>query len=416
MKSTRLLRVAYLLPVLFEFYFLGAIVQPANIKYDTKLPKQKLNASDYHQMRVGLNNSYIKFERENEGRVAFLGGSITYNGGWRDSLCNYLQKRFPETAFEFIAAGIPSMGTTPAAFRLERDVLAKGPVDLLFEEAAVNDAINGRKNEEQIRAMEGIIRHVRQNNPGCDIVIMHFADQGKMETYRAGKVPEVIQNHEKVAKHYNIPTINLAKEVTDRIDAGEFKWEDDFKNLHPSPFGQGIYAHSMITFLKKAWSGFVANDDKIIAYPIPEKLDKHCYDKGILIPAEKINNTKSWYLENNWMPEDGAGTRHNYAKVPMLFGDYPGKILIFEFAGTAVGVAVAAGPDAGIIEYSVDGSAWEKQDLFTRWSTYLHLPWYYTLKAGLKSGNHVLQLRLSKDKNPSSTGNNCRIRYFFVNE
>ena len=28
------------------------------------------------------------------------------------------------------------MGTTPAAFRLERDVLSKGKIDLLFEEAA----------------------------------------------------------------------------------------------------------------------------------------------------------------------------------------------------------------------------------------------------------------------------------------
>jgi len=52
--------------------------------------------------------------------------------------------------------------------------------------------------------------------------------------YRNGKIPEVIQLHEKVAKHYAISVINLAKEVTERIDAGEFDWENDFKNLHPS--------------------------------------------------------------------------------------------------------------------------------------------------------------------------------------
>ncbi|MCK5210905.1 MAG: prolyl oligopeptidase family serine peptidase, partial [Cyclobacteriaceae bacterium] len=82
------------------------------IQYYTKLPKTKLQSSAYHYMRGGLKNSFIKFEKEKKSRVAFLGGSITYNGGWRDSLYNYLQYRFPETEFEFIAAGIPSMGST----------------------------------------------------------------------------------------------------------------------------------------------------------------------------------------------------------------------------------------------------------------------------------------------------------------
>ncbi len=156
------------------------------------------NVADYHIHRNGIRNSQLKFVREKKGRVAFLGGSITYNDGWRDSICNFLQKRFPDTEFEFIAAGIPSMGTTPAAFRLKRDVLAGGPVDLLFEEAAVNDATNERSNQEQIRAMEGIVRHLRSNNPATDIVIMHFVDPQKMETYRLGQVPEVILNHESI--------------------------------------------------------------------------------------------------------------------------------------------------------------------------------------------------------------------------
>ena len=386
------------------------------ILYNTKLPKQKLNPTNYHQLRSGLKNSLIKFEQGGKARVAFLGGSITYNGGWRDSVCVYLKQRFPYTKFEFIAAGIPSMGTTPAAFRLQRDVLANGPVDLLFEEAAVNDAGNGRTNEEQIRAMEGIVRHVRFANPVTDIVIMFFVDPGKMEAYRNGRVPEVIQNHNKVAEYYDIPTINLAKEVTDRIDAGEFTWEDDFKDLHASPFGQGIYAHSMITFLDNTWNGFIAEDDKISAYPTLEKLDNACYDKGGLIPAKNLKRAKGWHYEENWAPSDGSGTRQNYTNVPMLIGDELGKILKFRFKGTVVGIAVAAGPDAGIIEYRIDKGEWQMQDLFTNWSSHLHLPWYYTLGAGLKPGNHSMQIRLIGEKNSSSTGNMCRLRYFFVNQ
>ncbi len=385
------------------------------IKYFTELPDEQLDSENYHNHRNGIRNSLLKFQREKKGRVAFLGGSITYNGGWRDSICNYLEKRFPDTEFEFIAAGIPSMGTTPAAFRLERDVLSDGPVDLLFEEAAVNDAVNGRSSHEQVRAMEGIVRHVRRKNPATDIVIMHFVDPQKMDIYHSGQVPEVIQNHEKVAAHYNIPTINLAKEVTERIDAGEFTWEDDFKNLHPSPFGQQVYFRSMKAFLESAWAGSVAEDDKMETYPQPEPIDNANYDNGKLVLAENAKLINGWQIVKNWNPKDGKGTRENYVNVPMLVGQYEGSILEFHFTGNAVGIAVAAGPDAGIIEYRIDDENWQKQDLFTRWSLNLHLPWYYTLAAGLADGEHTLQIRITGEKNSQSVGTACRIRYFYIN-
>ncbi len=374
-----------------------------------------LHSENYHHQRNGIPNSFLKFQQEKNGRVAFLGGSITYNGGWRDSISNYLQKRFPDTEFEFLEAGIPSMGSTPAAFRLERDVLADGPVDLLFEEAAVNDATNGRSSQEQVRAMEGIVRHVRRNNPATDIVIMHFVDPQKMESYRLGQVPEVIQNHEKVAAHYSVATINLAKEVTERIDAGEFFWEDDFKDLHPSPFGQGVYFRSIKTFLENAWSITIAEDNKIEQYVLPEPIDPANYDNGVLIEPKKARVLSGWQMIENWKPEDGKGTRPNYVHVPMLVGEDRGDLLKFTFTGNAVGIAVAAGPDAGIIEYKIDNHDWQKQDLFTPWSSGLHLPWFYTLAAGLSAGEHVLQIRIAGEKNPQSSGNACRIRYFFVN-
>ena len=48
--------------------------------------------------------------KKRTGRIAFLGGSITHNGGWRDELMRYFTKRFPQTTFEFVAAGIPGPG------------------------------------------------------------------------------------------------------------------------------------------------------------------------------------------------------------------------------------------------------------------------------------------------------------------
>ena len=374
---------------------------------------QKLDSKNYHTIRGSLKNSSQKFEKEKVGRVVFLGGSITYNHGWRDSVCNFLQQKFPETKFDFINAGVPSMGSTPGAFRFENDVLKNGKVDLLFLEAAVNDDTNQMAPTEISRAMEGIIRHAKLANPLCDIVIMHFVDPGKMVDYRNGKIPAVIQLHEKVAEHYNVSTINLAKEVTERIDAGEFTWENDFKDLHPSPFGQNIYAQSINQFLKIALKSDVP--EKPAGGVMPEPLDKYSYSNGVLVEPNPPKPIKGWEMVENWNPADGKGTRANYVNVPMLVGDYPGKILKFQFKGNAVGIAVAAGPDAGIIEYSIDESDWKKMDLFTQWSKNLYLPWFYTLGSGLKSGKHTLQIRLTDEKNTESIGNKCVLRYFYFN-
>lgn len=374
-----------------------------------------LNASNYHHQRKGLKNSQIKFERYKKGRVAFLGGSITYNSGWRDSIAAYLEKRFPETAFEFIAAGIPSMGTTPAAFRLERDVLSKGKIDLLFEEAAVNDASNGRATTEQIRAMEGIVRHSRMANPDIDIVMMHFVDPDKIKSYSNGIEPEVITNHDSVAEHYDIPTINLAKEVPDRIHNKEFTWAADFKNLHPSPFGQGIYTNSMIDFLSNAFSGPMDSDDKMSSHVLPEKMDTYSYDRGYLLDVSTAKLGRGWSVDTSWNPKDRTGTRLNYVDVPMLISDKPRSTLKLKFEGTAVGIAVAAGKDAGNIEYRINKKEWKKLNLFTKWSASLHLPWYYTLASELSKKEHVLEIRIAETNDKRSTGNACRIRYFYVN-
>lgn len=380
----------------------------------TNVNAQNPKSENYHNHRNNLYDSFSKFEKEKIGRIAFLGGSITYNPGWRDSVCLFIQSRFADTKFDFINAGIPSMGSTPGAFRFERDVLKNGKVDLLFLEAAVNDDTNSTTPIEITRGMEGIVRHAKNANPNCDIVMMYFVDPGKIKMYNKGEVPEVIQLHEKVAEHYNISTINLAKEVTDRINEGEFDWANDFKDLHPSPFGQNIYFQSMKQFIIDEL-GSEATNANVVSFELPDFFDEYSYSNGILIEPNPPKPIKGWEFVENWNPADGIGTRDNYVHVPMLVGDYKGKIIKFQFEGNAVGIAVAAGPDAGIIEYSIDDSRWQKKDLFTQWSNNLYLPWYYTLDSGLKNGKHILQIRVAKEKNPESTGNKCIIRYFYVN-
>jgi hypothetical protein len=76
--------------------------------------------------------------------------------------------------------------------------------------------------------VEGIVRHARALNPEVDVVLMHFVDPGKTRTIRAGGTAEVIARHEAVAEAYGLPSLDLAREVTRRMDAGQFTWADDF--------------------------------------------------------------------------------------------------------------------------------------------------------------------------------------------
>jgi sialidase-1 len=101
--------------------------------------------------------------------------------------------------------------------------------------------------------------------------------------------------------------------------------------------------------------------------------------------------------------------------VPSLVAEKPGSNLHLKFEGTGVGIFVAAGPDAGMVEYSVDGSEFIERDLFTGWSPSIHLPWAYVLNADLEPGQHELVLRVSNKSNAKSKGTAVRIMHFLVN-
>jgi len=377
--------------------------------------QNKLPSSAFHVQRSSMQNSFLKFSKETTGRVAFMGGSITEGGGWRDSVCAHLQQQFPDTKFEFINAGISSTGSTPGAFRLKDEVLAKGAIDLFFEEAAVNDRTNGFNDVAQIRGMEGIIRHMRLSNPNADIIMMHCVDPDKIKDYNDGRVPNEISNHEKVAEQYKANTINWAKEVTDRIHANEFTWKGDFKDLHPSPFGHKLYAGSLNQFLDAAYE-LASKETEIKPHAIPDMLDAFSYAGGYYGSINLASSLKGWKVIDRWKPADGAGSRKQYVNIPALVAETPADAMKLKFKGSAVGICIASGPDAGIIEYSIDGKEFQSVDLFTQWSGGLHLPWYIMLNDELKNKKHTLQIRMSSDNNKKSKGHACRILHFLVNE
>ena len=379
------------------------------------------NQPDYQEKqylneRGTLKNSFIRFEKERKGRVAFLGGSITEMRGWRELTKDYLRRRFPFTEFEFIDAGISSTGTTPHSYRFEQDVLRHGDIDLLFVEAAVNDHVNYFCAIDQVRGMEGIVRHALLANPSTDIVMLHFIHTHFLEMYPKGRVPDVILNHERVANYYLIPSVHLAHEVSDRIAAGEFDWEQ-FGGIHPAEPGHKIYAASLAHLLDKMWSR-VSVSDAVEAHSVPEPpLDVNSYYNASFADISQVKLSKGWEHIASWKPDNGAHTRKGFVNVPMLYSNTINSTFSFSFKGRAVGLFCVCGPFSGTLEYSVDNAPYKKLDTYTEWSKNLYIPWAYVLEAELDpEREHKLTVRISKEKNKNSKGHECVIRNILINQ
>ncbi|WAC10694.1 SGNH/GDSL hydrolase family protein [Dyadobacter pollutisoli] len=382
----------------------------ANFVEENSVPIVKpLSHQPYIELNQGLGNAFETFRTTKKGTVAFLGGSITHNPGWRNKTAQYLQEHFPDTEFTFITAGIPSLGSTPHAFRFTRDVLAQGTPDLLFLESAVNDRGNGFNEKAQIKALEGIVRQMYYKNPKANVVLMAFAEPMKNADYDAGKEPLEVAVHQRIAKYYGAAYINLAREVYDRIKAGEFTWKYDFKDLHPSPYGQEVYFQTIKELLK-------IEPSATTAAKLPPPINKFSYEKASYHALEEAKNLKGFTLVQDWIPADKVSTRPGFVNVPMIVGEEANASMDFEFKGRGVGVAIISGPDAGKITYTIDGKKPQTLDLFTQWSTQLHLPWYLMLADELSPGKHKLHITISPDKNEKSIGNACRVVHFLVNE
>jgi lysophospholipase L1-like esterase len=363
------------------------------------------------QPRGAYANSRHVFERTGKGRVAFIGGSITEMDGYRPMVCESLKKRFPKTEFDFIAAGISSTCSTTGAFRLETDVLSKGPIDLLFVEFAVNDDQDAHHSRENcIRGLEGILQHARKSNPAMDIVVTFFVNEGMIETYNKGGVPLSVEAHESVAKRHNISTIHLGKEVATQIRDGHLSWKQ-FGGVHPAPFGNAICARMIDDLLNRMWVGPVA--DAIKPHPAQPAIDPLSYHNGRFMAPSRATLKEGWTLGvPDWKSLPG-GKRQRFNSLDILAATTPGAELILDFEGTAVGAFVLAGPDAGTVEATIDNAKSISIDLYHAYSKGLHYPRTVMFGNDLAPGKHRLVLKVSATT--TSSGNAIRIMQFTAN-
>ncbi len=415
MNTLLQLAILSMIPVRLFAPTLGAVL--CLLTYCQPLQAEEFTAPPNVTRRSNFQNSRIRFERNHIGHVAFIGGSITEMDGYRPMVMKDLQTRFPNTKFQFTSAGIASTCSTAGAFRLRNDVLSKGKVDLIFIEFAVNDDQDASHPYEiAVRGIEGIIRHTREHSPNAEIFLTYFVNPGMLEKLQHGQVPTSIAAHEKVADHYGVTTIHLAQQVADQIEEGSLTWKK-YGGVHPAPFGNAIPAKMIAGTLDMAWMYKLVDNAKLIAAPVPkESVDQHSYTSGRYVSMNSLDLGEGWEIKTpDWSKIKGQiRSRHNNRD--MITCTAPESTLSFSFKGTAVGVECVAGPDAGTLEYSIDGSEWKSFNLSHRFSKGLHYPRTVVFEGELENQKHKLKVRLSSKTSNFGLKPAARILNFVVNE
>ncbi len=112
-------------------------------------------------------------------------------------------------------------------------------------EFAVNDG--GTPEDQVIASMEGIVRQLRLNTPSKpDILFVYTLVKGHLDDLKAGKLPPTMQYHEKVAAHYGIPSVVMAKRGAEEILSGRMSMEAFAKdNVHPTDAGYALYLEAL---------------------------------------------------------------------------------------------------------------------------------------------------------------------------
>jgi lysophospholipase L1-like esterase len=366
----------------------------AQDKGQAELPAEKIIGDKNFTLRGDYQNSRIQFEKNKRGHVAFIGGSITEMNGYRPMVCKMLEKRFPDTEFNFTAAGISSTCSDTGAFRMQRDVLSKGPLDMLFVEFAVNDDQDSdQAYHDALRGMEGIIAQARKHNPKVDIVITMFVNENILGKLQKGETTDSVKAHSKVAEHHGISVNHLAQELADLITAGKMNWKK-FGGVHPNDYGNTMCATMIANALLKEWAGDLPADAVAKDHPAVPLLDPKSYSRGRLLPFADVNTDAHWKKDvPNWPKENKGKVRGHFIKTPMIYSSTAGAKLSIKFTGTAIGAYMLSGPDTAIIKATVDGKQSKEIETLRKYSSF-NYPMTVMFFNELENGEHTLELEI----------------------
>ena len=358
--------------------------------------------------RAGLPNFFAKANIPGaQIKIAYFGGSITAQPGWRPKTLTHFQKAYPQAKFSEINAAIGGTGSDLGVFRLRQDVLTQKP-DLMFVEFATNDG--GAPPEQIFRCMEGIVRQTWRAMPQCDICFVYTLTQAHSAAMLDGKFQRSASAMEKIADHYGIPTIHMGLEVAKLAKDGKLVWKaplpktDDEKKalgdkfvfapdgVHPHvDTGHELYLQAIVRSLEP----IAAVSKAAGAHALPSPFIAPNFENAKLIPISEAALSKGFtHLDP---VKDDFGKRWANRMTSLHKGLQPGDTLTFKFKGTRAAIYDIIGPDCGQVIITLDGQPPKTVARFDAYCTSHRLA-TLTIGADLPDEVHTVKIEIHPEQ------------------
>ncbi|MBN2137192.1 MAG: hypothetical protein JW720_05250 [Sedimentisphaerales bacterium] len=376
-------------------------------------PAYPVSGQDYplrdaqeYRVRDGLANFFRKLQAGNEVRIAYLGGSITAQEGWRPKTLKWFQEQYPDAKISQINAAIGGTGSDLGVFRLGHDVLRHKP-DLLFVEFAVNDG--GAPPHSIHQAMEGIVRQTYAADAETNICFVYTLVAGWAQTLRNGKFPQAASAMEQVADHYGIPSIHMGLEAAKMEGEGKLiftaakpKTDEEKKavgdkiifspdSVHPYiDTGHELYLQAVVRGMEA-----IRKAGKPGTHILPKPFVPDHWQAAKMVPISRAKLSKAWRkLDTN---EHNLAGRFRDRMPEMHFTNQPGESIEIRFKGTGLRIYDLLGPDCGQVWVKVDGGQGRIVPRFDAYCTYHRLA-TLTVAENLPEAVHTVTLSVHPDQ------------------
>ncbi len=380
-----------------------ALVAPTHAQKDDfpLAPAEEVHA------RGGLPNFLKKAQTPGaEVKIAYFGGSITAQAGWRPKTLAYFRKTYPDAKFSEINAAIGGTGSDLGVFRLQQDVLESKP-DLMFVEFATNDG--GASPDQIFRCIEGIVRQTWRAAPDCDICFVYTLTEAAIAPMLEGKYQRSASAMEKVAEHYHIPSIHMGMEVAKLAKEGKLIWKaplpktDEEKaalgdkfvfapdSVHPHPeTGHELYLQAIVRSL----GPINAASTKPGPHELGAPLIADNYENAKLVPISEATLSAGFTKLD---PAKDAMAKSFPRLRDLHRASKPGETITFKFKGTRAALYDLMGPDCGQVIVTLDD---KPPKTVARFDSYCTYPRLATLVIGseLPDTVHTVKIEIHPDQ------------------
>ncbi|MBR5538694.1 MAG: SGNH/GDSL hydrolase family protein, partial [Clostridia bacterium] len=303
-----------------------------------------------------------------------------------------------------VQAAIGGTGSELGVYRCDNDLTAKKP-DLIFYEFSVNDA--GSAYKKYTNNTESTFRKIYAANPSADIIVVHTITQRVSNGLNAGREFISRSAHTMVAHHYDVPCFEMGEVLRAKVNEAGGDWlKYTMEGVHPNDDGYAIYFDALKDWVLKHFEK-AKELDAPAAKVLPERIFK------------KEESLEFAHMEDAYGAELGEGWSKIERDLCCRYPHYieatePGAELNFRFIGKRIGLYFMLAPDAGDVEYSIDGTNVRTVRTWDGYSMDYPRAGHAMLDETLEYGEHVVKIKVSSEKAEMSKGTAIRIGAFMI--